>query len=205
MNNLRVTAASLSLVIIFTAPLLFLRASDNRERLTLEWCLNNYDVVTPEMLNDPANSAILTELKRRALSSHVSDVVLPLLKAGDMDVINDTLARYRDEKTRYDSSHPLFRSANADIIALLGEDLNRSEPAVYGGDGELLVPTLPEGAAVIIRELILTSGKFSSGMQSWANSLHLQGERLRQPLKVWWNQNKTLLGAKRYGEVQPPH
>ena len=120
-------------------------------------------------------------------------------------MINDTVARYRNEKTRYRPFDLLHGSANADIIALIGEDLNRSEPPTYIGDGELLVPTLPEGSAAIIRELILTSGVFSTDMQSWANSLPTRGERMRQPLKAWWNQNKTLLQAKRYSEVQPPH
>jgi hypothetical protein len=180
-------------------------AMDQSGRPTLKWALDNPDEITPDVLKDPANSALLAELKQQALTSHRKDAVVPLLRMGDHDVLHDTVSLYHKRIIRYYSEDALAESKTPDLIPLIGEDLNRNESATHGElRGDIMLSPLSVRTAEIIKDTILNSPAFSSSVRDWAKGLPVTGNGLRQPMKVWWNQNKALLKAKRYSEVEPP-
>ena len=173
--------------------------------LTLEWAIDNPRLVTREMLKDPKNAQVLAELKERALKTHQSDSVLPLLKLGDPDVMQDSVFLYQKRDLRYHTDEAFENANNPNIISLIGENLNKQESVSnYTLHGDILLNPISVQTSWIIKKIILSCPDFSTEMHNWAKALPDGDDALRQVMRVWWNRNKTLLEAKQYGQVKPP-
>lgn len=198
------TAASLVLLL---GAVSFACASDQTIRPTIDWALNHPEKMTPEVLKDPDNAALLNELRNHALSKPTMDAVVPLLNAGDSEVTRDCVLRFQSRSARYYPERALMRSNNPCIISLIGDNLDLNELST-GSElhGDLLVKPLSVSTAIIIKRIILQSSAFSPAVETWAKNLPstLTDAEFRQQMKAWWNQNKILIKAKQYGEVQPP-
>lgn len=169
--------------------------------------LRNWRTISATTLADPSNADLLHELRKYALKTHSEQATMPLLNEGDPDVTHDYLSRYHNANPtdRGSLASLLKLSNNADIITLIGDDLNRNEPSKFLHFGEDLVAyPLSVESAIVIKKIILNSPLFSPQVEAWARELPGVGESIRQPMKAWWNQNKVLLKAKQYGDVKPP-
>jgi hypothetical protein len=133
--------------------------------------------------------------------------VVPLLNIGDPDVTRLAIYRYQSRIVGGFPERALAKSSNPDIIPLIGDNLNKIESP--DGDEireDIAVKPLSISSATIIRRIIIQSSSFSPAVTTWANNLSpsLTNDQFRQQMRLWWNENKSLLKAKRYGEVRPP-
>jgi hypothetical protein len=206
MNKLFSFLQVAALLIMMQGGQSFVMASDQTTRPTLQWALDNPDKLTPEVLRKPENAELVKGFKKHALAKPSMDVVVPLLNVGDPDVIRDSVSRYHSRSLSYYPDRTLAKSTNPEIIALIGDDLNRSESTAGEIRGDILIKPLSLSSAVIIRRIIMQSGSFSPAVQSWIKGLSptITDDEFRQRMKVWWNQNKSLLEAGHYAQVQPP-
>jgi len=202
MNKHRVIHLITIYFVLFTAGLCDAPHMNADDQSNLQFIINNPSQVNPISLKAPANREIYESFKTYAIKNRDFQAFLPLIRAGDGDVIKCCVSLYHS-RDRF-AGDTLGKAGNPDIIALIGDDLNRHEPADAIVIGDWLTSSLSVQAAEIIKRIILHGNAFSPEINTWAKTLPRTGDGLRQPMKIWWNQNKALLMAKRYDEAKLP-
>lgn len=173
--------------------------------------IRNWKSIDVRTLRDPANAEAIKKLKKEAHQSSRSDVRVPLLRLGDKDTTDLCLADYRSPHSfeRGQAARQLAESANAGIIQLVADDLfrNESTQTVFVAPEFRLKP-ISVHAGEIIRALVSAAPDFNAATKQWVASLSRQSgdqrEAVRDEMRRWWSENRPLITAGRYAEVQPP-
>lgn len=172
------------------------------------------NLLTPSFFGDPANQAVIDQIRRTARNGHIPSRIA-LLRVGDSEMINLCLADLRSEhwsKTGR-AADDIASSGRLKFIAMLAPDLNKDEdarPKVLRTGGEnIRIRPVSVQAARAIQTLVRDSAQFSPEVRAWAAQLDKPAidpysEMKRESVRTWWRENQHLLEAEKYGEVQPP-
>ncbi|MDQ3620913.1 MAG: hypothetical protein M3463_00255 [Verrucomicrobiota bacterium] len=174
-------------------------------KVKLDAAIGNWKAITPELLQDPANSDLLQELRVLARNPLQTAARVPLIKLGDEEVINSCLEEYRvtTPNSRGSAMTQLGLAGNPKVIPLLAADLNieESPQRIFFEDHGML--PLSMASAAIIKAIVLNSAVFSDEVKAWAGRLPRATPGLRDGVRVWWAINKAALERGDYQAVVP--
>jgi hypothetical protein len=171
--------------------------------------MRNWRSITPEYLHDPANSALLTELRREAHDSSEERVRALLLKIDDPEITSLCLAEFQANQWAHGDEIAL--SGNPKQILALAPPLFQEESAAAKrlpqGEEVMRISPLSVRAACAIRGLILNSTAFSPAVVTSAKNAFeigkINSETLRARVRSWVTQNRQALEAGDYSAVKP--
>jgi hypothetical protein len=167
-----------------------------------------------EFAADPANAAVLGQIRRQAEKGDLKARVA-LLRIGDADTVAYCLDRLR-ARHWFDSRQAadfLGASGRLELIWLLGADLNIDEPTIpevrITGEEHFKIPRTSVLAANVIQSLIRNSDSFPREVKRWAIALEEltdeSRDKKRETVRVWWKQNERSLQLAQYGNTAPPN
>ena len=178
---------------------------DETTHAKVDAMFGNWRAITPEILRAPENAAVIEELKRIADRSPASIAVVLLLRQGDEQTVQRSLAQVRAEspRDRDSAARDLSSAANPSIIRLLERDLNKEESPKWIRFEDVVILPPSMAAASIIKATILESPVFSPSVKEWARSLPQVSAGLRDGVRVWWKVNKEAVERGDYQSVVP--
>lgn len=213
----RFMLAAFVLIVLWVSPTSGVREakaasqSDAEVRQKAETLSRNWRTVKPDMLRDPAYAEAIERLRAEAQEPHRNYARMPLLRMGDPQMTAQCIAEFRTRQypTRGNAAQQLKKSANPAVISLIADDLFRDEStATVYVTPEFPLRPISVYAGDIIRAIIADSAEFNAATKQWAASLsqrpHTQRDAVREEMRRWWRENRGMLQAKRYREVNPP-
>ena len=201
-------------ILLFTAlGTAFCSAMSPETKAKFDWALSghNWESLTPEVLTDSSNRDWVEKVRKYGLKSHRADATIPFLNAGDPDMIGSCLNEFRhDWRSRSRIVDVLISCSQPRIIVAMGDELSRTEsaePRVVGGDMEIPPPS--GDAGWVIAHIIQNNPSFNPNAKEWAAREYRfvtpgLSAQAREEMRTFWAENKELLKAERYAEVQPP-
>lgn len=166
-------------------------------------------LITEQYLANPANAAVVQELRRRAVK-YDTEIACVLLKVNDESTVQSLSAQFLRNSAQAENA--MACSGNPRLLAFLAEAMSQDESPkrFYVGTGErdMALHPISVTAASTIARLVANSSAFPAPVIAWAKQLinmreQHPGER-REQVRHWWAQNKEAIAGGQYSDVRPP-